>query len=831
MHSIRTKITAITIAAILTTILAVFVACYSTIQVENDRRSVEIMDAISHETTGSMQVYLDSIEQSVETAANLAVDTLDSFILIESAAIGSDSGTKQSSEQSAVLDEYLSGYCDRLQMAYDSIARRTQGIVSYYFTVTPEISSSVHGFYYTNAGKTGYSRLDPIDASTLDPKDNIHDSWYFLTVQRGRPSWIGPIQAGENQDTWVYTYAVPVYSAGSLIGVIGMDIPVSTLVSQVSSIKVLDSGYATLIDSEGNVIYHPQMECGSRLSDSGFESVSSILDNESNNSDLIRYTYNGVKKQLSFSSLSNGMKLIISAPTSEINASWNRLLHMIYIITAFVIVFFAALVMFVMRLITNPLVSLTAASQKLADGDYDIELDYDKEDEIGVLTRAFMRMRDQIRAYIEDLNHRINTDALTDLPNMRCFFRLAKAEKERLIAEGSSPVLLYFDILGMRHYNHQFGFDEGDKLICSIGEIIAKHFGRECMCRYGDDHFSAISSEDGIESKIDAVLEDCRGANNRNSLPVSVGIYSFSLGDVSVSIACDRAKFACDTHRGAYVSGCYRFDSDMLRQVNNTRHIINNLDRALEERWIQIYYQPIIRTSSGKVCDEEALSRWIDPELGFLSPADFIPILESSGLIYRLDLYVLDRILEKMHAQTEAGFPLVPVSLNLSRSDFDSCDIVEEIQKRVDAAGISRDMLTIEITESIVGSDFDFIKSQILRFQALGFPVWMDDFGSGYSSLDVLQDIHFDLLKFDMLFMQRFSDGNESRIILRELMQMAEKLNIETVCEGVETAEQADFLREIGCTKMQGYYFGKPVSYEMLLEKFAQGTAIEYEDE
>ena len=148
----------------------------------------------------------------------------------------------------------------------------------------------------------------------------------------------------------------------------------------------------------------------------------------------------------------------------------------------------------------------------------------------------------------------------------------------------------------------------------------------------------------------------------------------------------------------------------------------------------------------------------------------------------------------------------------------------------MDDAGIARDRLTIEITESMVGSDFDFMKKQVTRFQELGFQVWMDDFGSGYSSLDVLQDIHFDLLKFDMLFLHRMDEGEEGRIILRELARMANELGIETICEGVETKEQAEFLKDIGVTKLQGYYFSKPVPYEEVLERYRNGTHIGYED-
>ena len=183
-----------------------------------------------------------------------------------------------------------------------------------------------------------------------------------------------------------------------------------------------------------------------------------------------------------------------------------------------------------------------------------------------------------------------------------------------------------------------------------------------------------------------------------------------------------------------------------------------------------------------------------------------------------------------MQKQMEAGFATVPHSINLSRSDFESCDIVEEIRKRVDASGIGRDRISIEITESIIGSDFEFMKKQVERFQNLGFPVWMDDFGSGYSSLDVLQSIQFDLIKFDMGFMQKLDESNDGKIILTELIKMATALGVDTICEGVETLEQSRFLQEVGCSKLQGYLFCKPVPLEQILERYEKGIQIGYEN-
>ncbi len=267
----------------------------------------------------------------------------------------------------------------------------------------------------------------------------------------------------------------------------------------------------------------------------------------------------------------------------------------------------------------------------------------------------------------------------------------------------------------------------------------------------------------------------------------------------------------------------------MAGSDENRGYITDNLDRALSERWIKDYYMPVVRSSNGRVCSEEALARWVDPERGMLSPAEFIPALEESKTIYKLDLYIVEAVLRKMKTQAGSGLYVVPISVNLSRTDFDSCDIVEEVKKRVDDSGIPREKLIIEVTESALGNDPEYMKVQIEKFQELGFAVWMDDFGSGYSSLDVLREMYFDHIKFDIKFMQHF-EKEKSRIMLTELVRMAMALEIKTVAEGVETREQAEFLREIGCNKMQGYYFCKPIPLEEILDRYKKGIQIGFEN-
>ena len=424
----------------------------------------------------------------------------------------------------------------------------------------------------------------------------------------------------------------------------------------------------------------------------------------------------------------------------------------------------------------------------------------------------------------------VRYDHLTGLPGMTYFFELVNAGRAALLKSGHQTAILYIDLCGMKFFNRKYGFAEGDRLLCAFSALLSGMFGNDCCCRFGSDHFVVFTEARDLKARLNQLFEDALKLNNGLTLPVRVGIYLEDAEEIAPSTACDHAKAACDSLRNSYTSRFNYYTPEMQKSAEWRQYIITNLDRAIREQWIQVYYQPIVRAVSGKICDDEALCRWIDPVHGLLSPIDFIPVLEEASLIYRLDLYVLEQVLLKIRRQSELGMYLVPQSINLSRSDFESCDIVEEVRRRVDAAGVRPEMITVEITESTLGSNFEFMKEQIMRFRALGFPVWMDDFGSGYSSLDVLQSIHFDLIKFDMGFMKRLNEGENGKIILTQLVRMATNLRIDTVCEGVETRDQVNFLREIGCSKLQGYYFSKPVSFDAFLEKSRESVHLEYEN-
>ena len=254
--------------------------------------------------------------------------------------------------------------------------------------------------------------------------------------------------------------------------------------------------------------------------------------------------------------------------------------------------------------------------------------------------------------------------------------------------------------------------------------------------------------------------------------------------------------------------------------------ILANFDTALSAGHIQVYYQPVIRTISGQLCSFEALARWIDPDRGMLPPDAFIPVLEQAKRIHRLDSFVIETVCRRIRQSVENNQTPIPVSINLSRMDFTHCDIFSVVDENARAFHILHDFLYIEITESVLAEQEGQMRDVVERFRKAGYQIWMDDFGSGYSSLNMLKDYSFDELKLDMRFLSSFSQ--RSRRILTSVVQMAKEIGMHTLAEGVETEEQFSYLRNIGCEKVQGFYFGRPMPYEAALDALREkGITVE----
>ena len=408
-------------------------------------------------------------------------------------------------------------------------------------------------------------------------------------------------------------------------------------------------------------------------------------------------------------------------------------------------------------------------------------------------------------------------DPLTGLLSRSSFLRKAQNDIPKIIERYGQAVVLTLDLKDMKGFNTSFGQEAGDRLLCSISDILKQHFGSTYCSRFGEDRFYVFTRAAGIDIELNGIIKQIQNINHGQSLPVRMGIYGIDDEKISVDVACNRARMACDTLRNNYNSGFVWFDEKLADESARKDYIVRNLGNAIERGWIRICLQPVMRTLTGELCGFEALSRWDDPTYGLLYPDDFIQLLELNRISYNLDFYVVKQVAKLLRERQEKGLPVVPVSVNLSRTDFVFNDPVTDISTLTESLGIRRSLINIEITETSLVSGNGIISGAIERFHEAGFQVWMDDFGSGYSSLNVLKDFLFDEIKIDMGFFNNFND--KAKTIVSMIVEMSKKLGMHTLAEGVETEDQLSFLKSIGCEKIQGNIFSKALPYESLMKQ------------
>lgn len=412
----------------------------------------------------------------------------------------------------------------------------------------------------------------------------------------------------------------------------------------------------------------------------------------------------------------------------------------------------------------------------------------------------------------------VERDALTNLMGRHLFFSKVSEREEADRAEGvyGRDALAYFNLTNFKQYNATYGAEGGDDFLRKIAAVLRHTFPDAPLARMSSDIFMALVPAGDAQSRIEEAVQEVNGLLEGENTYLHAGIRYFSPQErVPVSMACEQAKAACDSIKKER-SRAYCIFLEHLRQELEIRsYVISHIDEAVENGYIEIYYQPVVRTLTGKLAGMEALARWRDPVYGFLRPDQFIPVLEEERLIDKLDRYVIRECGRQLRRQIDAHRPIVPISFNVSRMDFQLMDVLSEIEAVVRENELPRDYLRIEITETAMVQDSDKILKMIDRFRGNGYSVWLDDFGSGYSSLNVLKDYHFDELKIDMEFLRAFNDT--SRKIITSVVMMAKAIGIHTLAEGVETREQVRFLRSIGCEKIQGYHYGRPMPYDELL--------------
>ena len=427
---------------------------------------------------------------------------------------------------------------------------------------------------------------------------------------------------------------------------------------------------------------------------------------------------------------------------------------------------------------------------------------------------SFLNIRDntedQLALKVEKYN--ATHDKLTDLYTREHLYE--RIQEVLTASPDTEYLILFIDVNDFKIINDIFGNAFGDYVLKSIADWIRKVFAENCVFgRLSGDTFGVCIpkvqfNEKYLEYQLAHYIVN--DGNAEYQVLIHVGVYEVLESGIDVSVMIDRAHMALSTIKNDYQIHVAHYDEDMRNKVVWEQKISTQVNEALETRQIRPYLQPVV-DATGKVVGAEALVRWIHPTEGFLSPALFIPVFEWNGMIAEVDKYMWRSACEILAKWKQEGRNDIFISVNISPKDFYFIDVAEELKRIVSELDVDPARLRIEITETVMMTDIENRMKILSDLRESGFIVEMDDFGSGYSSLNLLKDMPVDVLKIDMGFLYKSKDENRAQTIVHNIIHMSEQLGITSLTEGVEEQVQYQMLSNMGCKYFQGYYFSKPI--------------------
>lgn len=413
-------------------------------------------------------------------------------------------------------------------------------------------------------------------------------------------------------------------------------------------------------------------------------------------------------------------------------------------------------------------------------------------------------------------------DQLTGVYSKEFFYRKVREELQENPDE--EYTIICSNIENFKLYNDAFGREAGDRLLQEYAYTMVNMVGKDGICgRYGADRFLIFSSKEREQADRKRFILEIADERPRKMENINIkwGVYEITDSKVPVEQMCDRALLAADSIKGQYNQHMAVYDDTLRGKLLREKAVTDAMETALRDKQFIVYLQPKYSLKDECMAGAEALVRWIHPEWGFMSPGEFIPLFEKNGFIPRLDAYVWEQVCIRLKEWREKGIPLVPVSVNVSRADVYQLDLVEILTGLITKYDVDPAYLHLEITESAYAENPGQIISTVEELRKIGFIIEMDDFGSGYSSLNMLSQMNLDILKLDMKFIQSEMAKPENQSILNDIIRMAHRMNLSVVAEGVESREQVKRLQKFKCDYVQGFYFAKPMpdgEFEELLK-------------
>lgn len=426
--------------------------------------------------------------------------------------------------------------------------------------------------------------------------------------------------------------------------------------------------------------------------------------------------------------------------------------------------------------------------------------------------------------------NQVQYDHITGLYNKEFFYQKANEILNR--NPNKHYNIVCSDVENFKFINDVLGMTTGDRLLKCIADTYLGRMGNRGICgRFNADRFVCLLEWDGdyTDDMFVEAGEHIRETSKIKNISLKWGLYDIHNRSVSIEQMCDRALLAARSIKGQYGKHFARYDDELRSKMLKEQAITDDMETALREEQFEVYLQPKYELDNDGLAGAEALVRWNHPRLGFQSPGEFIPLFERNGFITQLDQYVWDKACAIMKQWEDWGMPPIPISVNVSRADIYNADLDEVLLKILKKYQLKPSRLHLEITESAYTENPKQIIEMVGKLRSQGFVIEMDDFGSGYSSLNMLNEMPIDILKLDMKFIQSETAKPMKQGILQFIVDLAKWMKLKVVAEGVETKDQLECLRGIGCDYVQGYYFAKPMpreEFEAVLKEHYEKKAL-----
>lgn len=691
---------------------------------------------------------------------------------------------------------------------------------------------------------------------------NRADRWWFKRFMAERKPFVSKTYYSVATESPITTIVHGIYTSGNLSGLLMTDIEIGTLQRMVEKFSSGEDSYAYLLDGQGVVVAHPDRNQVAELFN--YRTMhKSVLLRDSNGKMLKDEKGNEITKEVDFK-VSPSLQSIVAkvmmgergvGEYTELNGEenicayreislpgasdrWSLIVVQkknvalafvkdvtikIALVGIGVLVFAALLTFWFSRRITKPLIEIVNATNQIKEGNLSAHINDNPSNEIGVLAINFNQMVSELRQHRESLEELAFNDMLTGLPNRTRLNLLLEEEMAKARCGQASGIVMFIDMDDLKSVNDNFGHNYGDKVIVEAAKHIVNAVGKQALvARIGGDEFVVVLSGEATRERayqiahkaIQELCQEYEVSVEHLRMSASIGIAIYPEDSDRAEDILKKADSAMYAAKQAGRNCCRFYEPLMLQETYEKMMLTNGLHHALERQELFLHYQPQFTITGDIIIGFEALLRWNSSEFGLVPPDRFIPLAEQSGLILPIGQWVLQEACQFARRLADMGKENIHISVNISPRQLIADDFVDIVCETIENAGIRPERIEFEITESVLIESLENTVAKLEQLRQMGVMLSLDDFGTGYSSLTYLMSLPVGSLKIDRSFISDIAIEKVQMELVRSIIDLGHTLGLIIVAEGVETENQLALLLQIGCDRIQGYIFSKPISEE-----------------